>query len=111
MGMLLKAVRRQAGFSQEDLGSKLGISFQQIQKYEKGVNRITAGRLQQMADILNVPVSYFYGGGTKAAAPHGVKTILRSVGNPTALRILRAYTRLEKEKAHQLVVFMEGIAG
>ena len=60
MGMLLKAVRRQAGFSQEDLGSKLGISFQQIQKYEKGVNRIGSIRLGRIAEVLQVPIGFFY---------------------------------------------------
>ncbi len=48
------------GMSQKQLGSQLGVTFQQIQKYEKGLNRIGAGRLQEIADILNVPISFFY---------------------------------------------------
>ena len=50
------------GLSQERMGEMLGLTFQQVQKYEKGVNRIGAGRLYQIADILSVPVSYFYEG-------------------------------------------------
>jgi transcriptional regulator with XRE-family HTH domain len=52
--------RMMAGISQEKLGESLGITFQQVQKYEKGTNRIGAGRLFQIAHVLNVPVSFFY---------------------------------------------------
>jgi transcriptional regulator with XRE-family HTH domain len=50
------------GMSQEKLGEMLGLTFQQVQKYEKGVNRIGAGRLFQVAHILGVPIDYFYEG-------------------------------------------------
>ncbi len=46
-------------FSQKQLGSHLGVTFQQIQKYEKGLNRVSARRLQEIAHILDVPVSFF----------------------------------------------------
>jgi transcriptional regulator with XRE-family HTH domain len=51
--------------SQEQLGEALGLTFQQVQKYEKGTNRISASRLQQIAHILNVPILFFFDG-----APH-----------------------------------------
>ncbi len=47
------------GLSQKELGSHLGVSFQQIQKYEKGSNRVSAGRLQEIANILEVPITFF----------------------------------------------------
>ncbi len=50
------------GMSQEALGDQLGLTFQQVQKYEKGSNRIGASRLYQIAQSLNVPVDYFYDG-------------------------------------------------
>ncbi len=50
------------GMSQEKLGELLGLTFQQVQKYEKGVNRIGAGRLFQVSRILGVPIDYFYEG-------------------------------------------------
>lgn len=62
VGARLKACRTLAGFSQEKLGQQVNLSFQQIQKYEKGLNRIGASRLQQFAQILNVPPSYFFDG-------------------------------------------------
>jgi transcriptional regulator with XRE-family HTH domain len=60
VGARLRACRTLAGYSQEKLGEAVGLSFQQIQKYEKGLNRIGASRLQQFSQILNVPPAYFF---------------------------------------------------
>lgn len=54
--------RRELKLTQEKLGDLLDLTFQQVQKYEKGVNRISAGRLYEMATVLGVPISYFYDG-------------------------------------------------
>ncbi len=59
IGRKIRFKRTMIGMSQKQLGSQLGVTFQQIQKYEKGSNRIGAGRLQEIADILNVPISFF----------------------------------------------------
>jgi transcriptional regulator with XRE-family HTH domain len=50
------------GMSQEKLGEALGLTFQQVQKYEKGTNRISASRLQQISETLNIPLSFFFKG-------------------------------------------------
>ncbi len=60
VGRRLRDARLLAGMTQTQLGDKVGISFQQIQKYEKGLNRIGASRLQEFAQILNIPTSYFF---------------------------------------------------
>ncbi|WP_375675892.1 helix-turn-helix domain-containing protein [Bartonella sp. CL42QHWL] len=60
IGRKIRFKRTMLGMSQKKLGSQLGVTFQQIQKYEKGSNRIGAGRLQEIADILNVPIAFFY---------------------------------------------------
>ena len=52
--------RLMLGMSQEKLANRLGLTFQQVQKYEKGVNRISSSRLQEIGDILEVPVSFFF---------------------------------------------------
>ena len=62
VGARLRACRTLAGFSQERLGASVQLSFQQIQKYEKGLNRIGASRLFQFATILDVPPAYFFEG-------------------------------------------------
>ncbi|WP_341914591.1 helix-turn-helix domain-containing protein [Ferrovibrio terrae] len=68
VGARLKAARKLAGLSQSTLGGKVGISFQQVQKYEKGFNRIGASRMQQFAEILNVAPSFFFGEGAHAGS-------------------------------------------
>lgn len=60
VGKRLRVRRSLLGMSQEKLADAIGLTFQQIQKYEHGVNRISAGRLFQFSKILDVPVSYFY---------------------------------------------------
>ena len=66
VGSRVRMRRMMLGMSQEKLGKALGLTFQQVQKYEKGTNRIGASRLQQIANILQVQVSFFFEG-----APHG----------------------------------------
>lgn len=60
VGSRVRLRRMMLGMSQEKLGEHLGITFQQIQKYEKGTNRIGASRLQAIARVMNVPVSFFF---------------------------------------------------
>ncbi len=62
VGMRLRMRRAQVGMSQEKLGDALGITFQQVQKYEKGTNRIGASRLQLAARVLDIPVNFFFDG-------------------------------------------------
>jgi transcriptional regulator with XRE-family HTH domain len=65
LGKRIRLRRVELDISQSDLADKLGVSFQQVQKYEKAVNRVDAARLQQIATALDVPVTYFYDGDGK----------------------------------------------
>jgi transcriptional regulator with XRE-family HTH domain len=56
----IRARRLELGLSQTDLAEKIGVTFQQVQKYEKGANRVGGDRLGQIADVLSVPPSYFF---------------------------------------------------
>jgi transcriptional regulator with XRE-family HTH domain len=69
VGARLRMRRMLVGLSQEKLGVALGITFQQIQKYEKGANRVSASRLQELARILRVPPSFFFDGAPSGPAP------------------------------------------
>lgn len=69
VGSRVRMRRMLAGISQEKLGEALGLTFQQIQKYEKGANRISASRLQQIAKKLEVPVSFFFDGAPSGDSP------------------------------------------
>src|SRR3954453_23874231 len=62
VGARIRHKRMMLGVSQEALGDALGVTFQQVQKYEKGMNRVGASRLQAIANFLEVPVSYFFDG-------------------------------------------------
>ena len=64
--------RMLVGMSQEKLGDSLGITFQQIQKYEKGTNRIGASRLHQIARVLGVPIEFFYDGAPQIGTVRGL---------------------------------------
>ena len=66
VGARVRMRRMMLSMSQEKLGDALGLTFQQVQKYEKGSNRIGASRLQHIAQILQVPVSFFFEGGPAA---------------------------------------------
>jgi len=63
VGSRVRMRRIMLGMSQEKLGEALGLTFQQIQKYEKGTNRVGASRIQQISEILQVPVSFLFEGG------------------------------------------------
>ncbi|OCP15328.1 MULTISPECIES: helix-turn-helix transcriptional regulator [unclassified Ensifer] len=69
VGSRVRMRRLMAGLSQEKLADGLGITFQQVQKYEKGTNRIGASRLQAIADVLGVHPSFFFQEGEEGAAP------------------------------------------
>ena len=71
VGSRVRMRRMLVGMSQEKLGEALGITFQQIQKYEKGTNRIGASRLHQIARVLSVAVDYFYEGAPQIEGPTG----------------------------------------
>jgi transcriptional regulator with XRE-family HTH domain len=100
VGRRVRALRLEKGMSQTDLGAELGITFQQIQKYEKGTNRIGAGRLQRIAEVLDVPVSVFFADGSSAPA-RGRDSLFELVDTGAALRLLRAYSRISDPQVKQ----------
>ncbi|QEE12685.1 helix-turn-helix domain-containing protein [Bartonella krasnovii] len=69
IGKRIRHRRISMRLSQKELGSHLGVSFQQIQKYEKGLNRVSAGRLQEIANALEVPITFFYANISKENTP------------------------------------------
>src|SRR5215472_14303075 len=70
VGRRVRMRRKMLAMSQERLAEALGITYQQVQKCEKGANRIGASRLQQMSHLLQVPVEFFFEGAPNALAPH-----------------------------------------
>jgi transcriptional regulator with XRE-family HTH domain len=107
MGKKIRLRRVEQRLSQSDLGEKLGVSFQQVQKYEKGVNRVGATRLQQIATALDVSVAFFYDGDGKTKE---VESLL-FLDSAFSLRLLRAYSKIQDQAIqHQMVSLMESVA-
>src|SRR5262245_11096547 len=99
IGRRMKMRRLQLGMSQERLGGALGLTFQQVQKYEKGVNRVGAGRLQQVAKILDVPVSFFFDdvvGGSK-----GSSEVFAFLDTAYSLRLMKAFGRIRSHRSQR----------
>src|SRR5437762_11372708 len=95
IGSKIRALRLQRGLSQSGLAQGIDLTFQQVQKYEKGANRVSAGRLQRIADILNTPVMFFYAGmGAKPTKKDARNSSLAFVQTKGAVRLLRAYAEI-----------------
>ena len=119
VGSRVRMRRMMLDMSQEKLGDGLGLTFQQVQKYEKGRNRMSASRLQHISDLLEVPVPFFFEGapdvpgqikGNGAApAPAYVTEFLAS---SDGLALAKAFTRIqEPEVRRRIVGLVEDIAG
>ncbi len=109
LGMRIRLRRVEQKISQAELGDRVGVTFQQVQKYEKGVNRVGASRLTQIATALDVPVTFFYEADTKIKKEVDSLLFLDSA---FSLRLLRAYTKIKSQTVQrQMVALMETIAG
>ena len=109
IGQRIRIRRIELNISQSDLAEKLGVSFQQVQKYEKGVNRVGADRLQLISSVLQVPITFFYGDGEGAKGAE-VESLVFS-DTKFSLRLMRAYVAIDdKTTQRHLVELMESIA-
>jgi transcriptional regulator with XRE-family HTH domain len=112
IGQRVRALRVQRGLSQSELGQLISVTFQQVQKYEKGANRISAGRLQRIAEVLGVPVAYFFAAPNDASASEGAGEEGGFLEAEGALRLARAYARIKQPGVRlQLLRLTEAIAG
>ena len=111
VGSRVRMRRIMLGMSQEKLGEALGLTFQQVQKYEKGTNRVGASRIQQISEILQVPVSFLFEGGpsgnagadnfSEGTSPSYVSDFLAT---SEGLALTRAFTRITDSKLRRSIV-------
>jgi transcriptional regulator with XRE-family HTH domain len=120
VGSRVRLRRMMLSMSQEKLGEHLGITFQQIQKYEKGTNRIGASRLQNIARVLQVPVSFFF-----EDAPDGAPQDQNGLGeqpqtnyvvdflsSPEGIQLNKAFVRIKDPKLRRRVIdLVRGMSG
>lgn len=112
VGSRIRLRRNMLGMSQEKLGENLGITFQQIQKYEKGTNRVGASRLQAIASIFHVPVGFFFEG-LPGQEPAGAKGFAEDPSTSLAiefsssaegLQLNRAFVRIADPKVRRKII-------
>lgn len=116
VGSRVRMRRMMLGISQEKLGDALGLTFQQVQKYEKGTNRMGASRLQHIAHILQVPVTFFFDGVPSQLKADGSAPspafVFEFLATSDGLALTRAFTRLSSGKLRRsIVALVKEIAG
>jgi transcriptional regulator with XRE-family HTH domain len=112
VGSRIRLRRTMLGMSQEKLGEALGITFQQIQKYEKGTNRVGASRLQNISNILNVPVAFFFedAPGENANTQSGMAEanssnyVVDFLSSSEGLQLNRAFVKISDAKVRRKLV-------
>jgi transcriptional regulator with XRE-family HTH domain len=105
IGKRVKLRRLQLGLSQESLGLALGVTFEQVQKYETGNDRIEVARLQQIAEILNVPILFFFGGTLSGGrARQGPCDVVDFLDTAYALRLVQAFRRIKERHIRRSIV-------
>jgi transcriptional regulator with XRE-family HTH domain len=108
LGRRLRRRRRLLGLTQQQLASAVGIRFQQIQKYECGANRISAARLWQLSEALEIPIGYFYDGLTEAQARREREAPIENRSGEVMARketmdLIRAYYQLGERPRRRLL--------
>ena len=97
-GVALRMRRNELGLSQTDVANALGITFQQVQKYENGTNQMSAGRLAAAAEFLQVPIAYFV---DRSSLDRAEISLLRSSG---AVDLLRSYGQIQRPEHRETVL-------
>lgn len=123
VGSRVRLRRMLMGISQEKLGEKLGLTFQQVQKYEKGVNRIGASRLFDLSNVLSVPIQFFYedapiaearaqpASGFAEAAPAD-SSIIEFLSTREGLELNKAFSRIVDPKTRRAIIeLLRSLAG
>ena len=108
VGHRIRIERLARGLSQTALANQLGVTFQQVQKYEKGVNRVGAGRLTKIAEVLGVPVGTFFSGKemleSEPSRSGDEPSPLKLLTVSGAFRLLRAYAEIEDANLRRSIV-------
>ena len=108
VGSRVRLRRLMVGMSQEALADRLGVTFQQVQKYEKGTNRISASRLQAISDVFRVPPSFFFqdddSNAPSAGAGHETGDVSTFVSSKEGLDLNRAFLKIEDAGVRKSII-------
>ena len=112
VGHRIRVQRLLSEMSQSALGEAIGVTFQQVQKYEKGANRVGASRLTQIAKALNVPIRTFFDEGAQQVDGPEADTAFRFLAVPGALELVQAYAQIDDGRLRRsLVALVKDMAG
>ena len=125
VGSRVRLRRMMMGMSQEKLGEQMGLTFQQIQKYERGINRVSASRLWELSRVLGVTVQFFFeelafgqappsnaSGQPGFAEAHAESTIIEFLGSRDGLELNRAFVRIRDARVRRSIVdLVRSLAG
>lgn len=103
IGRAIKYARVQAGAKQEELAEALGCTFQQVQKYEKGLNCVTAGKLAEIAKVVKKPISYFY----DACVDEDLVSVAKGC---TTVKFISDYTKIKNPKMQKQIRALARVA-
>lgn len=111
VGLRITALRKARGLSQTALGTAVGVTFQQVQKYEKGTNRISASRLQQISKMLGVPVAFFFDGapadetiGNGFAEAPATTYVADFLATSEGVQLTKAFVRIKSPRVRRRIV-------
>lgn len=104
LGLKLKLKRKELGFSQNQLGKEIGLSFQQIQKYEKGVNNISINNLYKISEILKTDISYFINCSLSEENIIINSMVKNNYGIKELVRLIEYYNKIEDKKMRDIIL-------
>lgn len=104
LGNLIRSRRLTAGLTQEDLANALGVTFQQVQKYEKGTNRVTFNRMQEIAGVLEESIDFFTT--YKKPLSEAAQQMQALMSDHHAVRLMQALVRIDDSKKRMLLIHM-----
>ena len=111
VGNCIRMRRLMLDLNQTDLARALGITFQQVQKYEKGTNRVSASRLQYIASVMQVPIPFFFEDPSTLAKGskwkpdgHSLAAASKFTATPDGLSLIKAFTKIRKPKLRLSIV-------
>jgi transcriptional regulator with XRE-family HTH domain len=110
VGRNIRIQRLAKGLSQTELASALGVTFQQVQKYEKGTNRVGSGRLLLISKALGIPLLDLFEGSKVSTTKSDEKSPIDLLTDPLSLRLVRAFSSITKQQVrHSLVALVESM--
>lgn len=104
IGEKIRGYRNQQKLSQEQLGTMIGVTFQQVQKYEKGINRLSGSRLQMVADIFKVPVSDLFPPTTRNGKKKDLSNVDRVIATRDGMKLVDSFATIKNETMRAAVV-------